>query len=271
MDRSSLHLNHFNTSKQLGDCFNMVVLGHKHTGKSTLMRDIMYRLHSAGYPRVVVFSGTEEGNDFFQRCVPKAYIHHGMDLEKLKSIVDVQRKIISSCKEAETKLGRSANVDTRLVIVMDDLMYKRHMTRTELFGELFMNGRHWKITIILSCQYVMLLDTACRANVDYLFVLREMIPKNRQKIYDNFFGMFARKQEFYRVLDSCTTNYECLVLDNTQPNMAIEKCIYWYKAAIDLPEFLFGGPRFQSWAKERHVFSEKNIHHNSKIKESEET
>lgn len=100
---------------------------------------------------------------------------------------------------------------------------------------MFMNGRHWKISIILSCQYIMLLDTACRSNTDYLFVLREMIPKNRIRIYDNFFGMFPRKQDFYHVLDSCTQNYECLVLDNTQPNMAIEKCIYWYKAEIKLP------------------------------------
>lgn len=248
MNRSSLHLNRFDPAKQLSDCFNMVVLGHKHTGKSTLMRDILYRLHLAGYPRVVVFSGTEEGNDFFQRCIPKAYIHHGLDLEKLKNIVDVQRKIVASCKEAEAQLGKSTKVDVRLVIVLDDLMYKRHMTRTELFGELFMNGRHWKITIILSCQYVMLLDTACRANVDYLFVLREMIPKNRQKIYDNFFGMFPRRQEFYHVLDSCTTDYECLVLDNTQPNMAIEKCIYWYKGQLSLPQFIFGGNSFHSWA-----------------------
>ena len=170
MDRSSLHLNHFNPSKQLSDCFNMVVLGHKHTGKSTLMRDMLDRLHVAGYPRMVVFSGTEEGNDFFQRSVPKAYIHHGMDLEVLRKIVDVQRKIVGSCKEAEGKLGHPPDVDTRLVIILDDLMYKSHMTRTELFGELFMNGRHWRITIILSCQYVMLLDTACRANMDYLFV-----------------------------------------------------------------------------------------------------
>jgi hypothetical protein len=249
MDRTSLQLSHFNPAKQLSDCFNMVVLGHKHTGKSTLMRDILYRLHVAGYPRVVVFSGTEEGNDFYNKCIPNAYIHHGMDLEKFKNIIDVQRKIIGSCREAEQKLGTATGVDLRLVIVLDDLMYKRHMTRTDLFSELFMNGRHWKLTVILSCQYVMLLDTACRSNVDYLLVLREMIPKNRQKIYDNFFGMFQRKSDFYRVLDSCTTDYECLVLDNTQPNMAIEKSIYWYKAAIDLPDFVFGGSRFQAWAR----------------------
>lgn len=33
------------------------------------MRDMLYRLHIAGYPRVVVFSGTEEGYDFYKKCI----------------------------------------------------------------------------------------------------------------------------------------------------------------------------------------------------------
>lgn len=250
MDRSSLHLKRFDPSKQLASSFNMVIIGHKATGKSTLMRDLIYRLHCKGYPRIVVFSGTEEGNDFFSRCVPKAYIHNGMDLEKFKNIIDIQRKIVSSCREAEAQLGRSTNIDTRLVIILDDLMYKKAMTRSEIFGELFMNGRHWNISIILSTQYLMLLDIACRANVDYLLVLREMIPKNRQKLYDNFFGIFPKKQDFYNVLDACTKNYEALVLDNTNPNIQIEKCIFWYRAQYDLPPFTFGTHRFQSWAED---------------------
>lgn len=249
MNRSSLKLKRFDPDGQMNDCFNMVLLGHKHTGKSSLIRDMLYRLHVNGYPRVVVFSGTEEGNDFFKRCIPRAYIHHGLNMEKLKNIVDVQRKIVASCRDAEKELGRSPDVDPRLVIVLDDIMYKRYVSRSELFGELFMNGRHWKISVILSCQYVMLLDTACRSNIDYLFVLREPIPKNRVKIYDNFFGIFDRKQDFFHVLDSCTQNYECLVLDNTAPSMSIQKCVYWYKAVIDLPNFTFGTRRFHQWAQ----------------------
>jgi len=53
------------------------------TAWGTLMRDL-YRLHIGGYPRVVEFSGTEEGNDYHQKCT-SAYIHHGMDLEKFKT------------------------------------------------------------------------------------------------------------------------------------------------------------------------------------------
>lgn len=249
MDRSSLHLKKFDPN-QMSDCFNMVVIGHKGCGKSTLMRDLLYRLHMKGYPRVVVFSGTEEGNSFYSRCVPKAYIHHGLDLEKFKSIIDVQRKIVASCRDAESRLGRPTNIDTRLILVLDDLMYKKTMTRSEIFSELFLNGRHWSISLILSTQYLMSLDIACRSNVDYLFVLREMIPRNRQKLYDNFFGIFPRKQDFYHVLDACTRNYEALVLDNTNPNIQVEKSVFWYRSTLDLPPFMFGNHRFQAWAED---------------------
>ena len=239
MYRSSLQLHKFDPRGSLKKPFNMVILGHKHTGKSTLMRDILWNLHCNGFPRVVVFSGTEEGNEFYSSCIPSAYIHHGLDLDRLRYIVDTQRRVVTSCKQA------GISMDCRLVIVLDDLMYKRQVTRTELFGELFMNGRHWQITLILTCQYIMLLDIACRGNTDYLICLRETIPKNRQKIYENYFGMFTKKSDFFHVLDSCTQDYECLVLDNTQPNTDIEKCIHWYKALIDIPPFIFGGKRFQ--------------------------
>lgn len=247
MNRASVHVQKFEPERQLRGCFNCLVLGHKHTGKSTLMKDILYRLHRQGYPRVVVFSGTEESNEFFSSCVPKPYIHSGADLDKLRSIVEVQRKVVASVKDAENKLGERPAVDTRLVVVLDDLMYKKGMTRSELFSEIFLNGRHWGITLIMSCQYVMLLDIACRSNVDYLFVLRETIPRNRAKIYENFFGVFQNKADFFQVLDACTQNYESLVLDNTSPNLTIDRCVFYYRGELTLPSFMFGGDRFQAW------------------------
>lgn len=249
MDR--LSINKFDPMHQLTDCFNMVILGKRHTGKSTLLKDIIYRLNAKGYPRIVVFSGTEEGNEFFSSCVPKPYIHNGLDMDKFKAVIDVQRKIVTSCREAETQLGRPPDVDTRLVIILDDLMFKRNMTRNEVFSLIFLNGRHWKISVILTCQYMMSLDTACRANTDFLFVLRESIPKNRDKIFENWFGIFNSKKQFFHVLDHCTKDYEALVLDNTQPTMAVERCVFWYKGELNLPPFMFGGDKFKKWAEDK--------------------
>jgi len=37
---------------------------------------------------------------------------------------------------------------------------------------------------------------------------------------------------FCQVMNACTENYECLVLDNTSKSNKIEDCVYYYKAPI---------------------------------------
>jgi hypothetical protein len=37
---------------------------------------------------------------------------------------------------------------------------------------------------------------------------------------------------FSKVMDACTENYECLVLDNTVKSNKITDCVFWYKAKV---------------------------------------
>ena len=37
---------------------------------------------------------------------------------------------------------------------------------------------------------------------------------------------------FCKVMDACTENYECLVLDNTVKSNKIQDCVFWYKASL---------------------------------------
>jgi hypothetical protein len=37
---------------------------------------------------------------------------------------------------------------------------------------------------------------------------------------------------FNQAMNSCTENYECLVLDNTSKSNRIEDCVFWYKATL---------------------------------------
>jgi len=69
-----------------------------------------------------------------------------------------------------------------------------------------------------------------RANVDYVFILRENVLANREKLYKNFFGIFPSFDVFNQVMTMCTENYECLVLDNTSKSNRIEDCVFFYKA-----------------------------------------
>ena len=93
-------------------------------------------------------------------------------------------------------------------------------------------------------QYLMDLGPALRTQVDYCFALRENVISNRERLHKYFFGVFPRFEEFSRVLDACTANYECLVIDNTVQSNAISDCVFWYKASVDLPPFRLCAPVF---------------------------
>jgi hypothetical protein len=44
--------------------------------------------------------------------------------------------------------------------------------------------------------------------------------------------MFPTFEIFNQVMDQCTENYECLVIDNKVQSNKLEDQIYWYKATI---------------------------------------
>ena len=103
-------------------------------------------------------------------------------------------------------------------------------------------------------QYCMDLPPALRANVDYVFILRENIIQNREKLYKSFFGIFPTFDMFNKVMDACTENYECIVLDNTSKSNKIEDCVFWYKAKMH-KNFKVGAPEY--WAEHKRSFNPK--------------
>jgi len=93
-----------------------------------------------------------------------------------------------------------------------------------------MNGRHWKIMLVITMQYPLGVPPNLRTNVDYVFILREPYLTNRKRIWENYAGMFPTFESFCQVMDQTTENYECLVVDNNCKSNKLHDAIYWYKA-----------------------------------------
>ena len=81
-------------------------------------------------------------------------------------------------------------------------------------------------------QYCMDLSPDLRTNVDYVFILRENVIQNRERLWKSFFGIFPSFEIFNQVMNACTENFECLVLDNTSRSNKLEDCVFYYKAPI---------------------------------------
>jgi len=196
-----------------------VFIGKRGTGKSTLVADILYYLRkiNAG----VAISATEDGNAYYSSFIPDILIHSEYKPEIIQQVITRQKKIIN---------GNKKNTDGDVFVLLDDCMYDKRMIRDTNIRGIFMNGRHWRITFMLTMQYCMDLPPDLRSNIDYVFILRENIIQNQEKIYKNFFGIFPHLSIFQDVLNSCTEGYDCLVLDNTSKSNNIQDCVFWYRA-----------------------------------------
>jgi hypothetical protein len=111
-----------------------------------------------------------------------------------------------------------------------------------------MNGRHWKIMMIITMQYPLGVPPTLRTNIDYVFILREPYIANRKRIYDNYAGMFPTFESFCQVMDQCTENYECLVINNNAKSNKLQDQVFWYKAEAH-NDFRLGSKEFWELSK----------------------
>lgn len=225
------------------------------THNSTLISDIMYFHRSVPYG--MIMSGTEEGNGFYGGYFPPLFIHSTFKKELVESIVKRQKKIL--------KNSNVEPLDKHAFLLIDDMMYDKSVTKDKNMRLIFMNGRHWKLLFILSMQYCMDLPPDLRANVDYIFILRENIIDNQRKLWKYFFGMYDKFSDFQQTLSACTENYECLVLDNTSKSNKVEDCVFWYKATPDRT-YRIGCPQLWAYAKKHY-----DADYDNKEEESEES
>ena len=137
----------------------------------------------------------------------------------------------------------SSNIDPRGFLILDDCLYDSSWVRSKDVRSLFMNGRHYKSMFIITMQYALGIPPNLRTNIDYVFLLRENIVRNRKQLYEQYAGMFPEFNQFSTVMDQCTENYECLVIHNNAKSNKLEDQVFWYKAAPH-DDFQLGHPTF---------------------------
>lgn len=224
----------------------IVLIGRRDTGKSFLVRDLLF--YHQDIPLGSVISGTEAGNGFFSKHVPKLFIHDEYNTGIIENILKRQKQVLKHMNKEIQHYGKTT-IDPRAFVILDDCLYDNSWSRDKVMRLLFMNGRHWKIMLVITMQYPLGIPPNLRTNIDYVFILREPYISNRKRIYDNFAGMFPTFESFCQVLSQCTENYECLVIDNNAKSNKLEDQIFWYKAQSH-KDFKIGAKEFWDMSKE---------------------
>jgi hypothetical protein len=222
----NLQIKKFDMTK-VSDRSVIAFIGKRKSGKSTCLKELLYyRKH---IPVCTVISPTEEFNRFFGDIIPSIFIYNDLKLEIVANAIARQKKVKARKLMEEKKYGYS-NINPQAMLILDDCLYDNSWSYWKEIREIFMNGRHIDMTFIYTAQTATNLLPALRQQLDYVFMFFLPGLANRKKLYENYASIFPTFESFNQVYDSCTQNFECLVIDNTVRSNRLEDQIAWYKA-----------------------------------------
>lgn len=197
----------------------ILILGKSHTGKTTLIKDLLRQSNVSKKTCITTKYDKEEYKEF----IPSDCIYDEYQQETLQEIIKTQKKNIK-----EKGIEHTDNH----FLVMDNCLYDNNWTTQTEMKYMFLNSRCDKISLLLTMPFPSGIPLPLRSNIDYIFILRENIISNRKKIYEYYASMFPSFDVFCNVMDQCTENYECLVIHNTANSNKLEDQVFWYKANL---------------------------------------
>jgi len=217
---------------------SILIVGRRRTGKSWIIRDLMYALKDK-LPSGVVFSRTANVNKFFHSFIPELFIHDDVDLKILEKIMSRQTEKIETMSKH--------NVGTKFII-LDDVLDDTKWVKDSTIKGLMFNGRHIKFFFILAIQYINSIPQSLMNNFDYVFLLNESSLKSKKKLCDSFGGAFECYSDFDNIFKQCVKDHGCMVINTSGTD--ISDSIYHFKSK-ERCNFKVGDPGFWKYSKKQ--------------------
>jgi len=212
----------------------VLIIGKKHSGKSVLLVDIMWHMRKQ-LDLVIGMNPSEEASKVLSHFTPPCFIFDEFSDPQLHKIMEMQKGMVKQSKRD----GKKHYAD--MAFIMDDCMgAAKNAMKSADMRDLYMLGRHRKITTINCVQYLMDMPSGLRTQIDFVIAFSDSIIANRERLYKYFFGMFSNFRDFDDVFLQCTQGYECIVMDNRKKSSDPSKCISYYKATIRDDPFIVG-------------------------------
>jgi len=245
MGAQSTQIDEFNLQKLItndaGERVNprIGIIAKSGSGKSYIIRSIMYYLWKSNIPCGLVIAPTDKMNKFYEDFVPEVFIHHEFKEQIISRFMARQRKMIDINNERRDK-GKK-EFDPRAYLIMDDCMSSKHLwLKDPQILSIFNEGRHYEIApFMLSMQYSIGIPPELRTNFDFVFLLGEDNYSSRRKIHEHYAGIFPKFDLFDQVFSQITDNYGCMVLNNRLRSTDIKKKVFWFRADVP-PKFMLG-------------------------------
>jgi hypothetical protein len=229
--------------KSMPNFVTIAMIAKRASGKSYLTKELLF--HMRDIPTAIAISKTEKLNKFYTEFIPDLYIYDDYSSSILDKIYQRQEQIEMDNQKRKRE-GKKVK-DGRLILIMDDCMSsKGAWVKEPQIAELFFNGRHYKMSFILTMQFSLGIPPEMRSNFDFIFLLAEDFINNRKRLYEHYAGMFPDFNTFSQVFLDLTENYGCMVINNRVHSKDITEKVFWYRAK-ETPNFTIGSRNYKKY------------------------
>lgn len=250
----SLALKKWNPTTLLRDR-RMIIVGKPGTGKSAAALDVME--HIKNIDSGIIFSPTDKFTGHWEEFCPRAAVHYEYSPSVVSQLIKSQENIFNQTymymlRKAKLEGRRITKKDVEIppvFIICDDCLAENVMTKDVNIREIFMNGRHLKIFLLITAQWLMDIKISQRQLVDYLLICSTDDPTMLKRVFDNFFSSYFSYPAFCDIVADVTENYGILVLDRTNmKSKKMEDHVFWWEAKLHDPgSFKIGGPEYWNY------------------------
>lgn len=215
------------SAKEFKPYSNIVIIGKRETGKSSVIKWICYYKHKrTRFPLVISETALLQG--MFKGVIPDNLIHTKFNIPALEQLKIMQANIRKAYDRGDPKWKKSKK---DACIILDDISaLDKNWQKEESVKSFFTAGRHYFTDMIISIHDVMLLGPGMRGNTDYIVITKVTDQPSYEKIYKNYWNpAFGDRKTFNEILSKCTDGFKCLVIDNKSLNVSsnMTDCIFY--------------------------------------------
>ncbi len=225
----------------------IVIIGHRNCGKSTLIKDLLFKSPQVPFGRVI--HSSEKYNHFYKDFIPSILIEDELNKTNIKQIFEEKKRLykekddkLSSLKDNMLLSGSSIELpkkaekkieDNRSFIILEDCLYQQKESVLSYFTKLVERKELYQNLIFVSLVYSFGLSNDIYKKIDYVFIYRENIVKEKKRIYEKYCHMIPNFSMFQDIFEQCTDNiHDCLVIHLSNPSTNWMDKIYWYRADV---------------------------------------
>jgi hypothetical protein len=203
----------------------ILVIGAPSSGKSSAIKNLLY--HKNIPSGLIISHKPQHKINKTYDYIPPIFIHNRYDDNIVKRYIHTQKKNIEL---------DNMDFDTRTFIILENVLYQDD-EKSKYMSVLFKKYSILNMLTVLEMEYIPHEITKpikrMKQNVDYIFIFKDYIQLNRQKLFNLFKDEFGIEYSlFNKFMDDYTNNYNFLILDVKSQSKNIQDKLYWYKAGV---------------------------------------